>query len=75
MKRRSFLAGLGAWQCLLWVSGHVHPARRAALGAGALGVELACVDRDSLRPRRIPEPWRSALGSTAPGATPIDTAA
>jgi acyl-CoA thioester hydrolase len=27
----------------------------------ALLVELACVDRDTLRPRRIPEPWRSAL--------------
>jgi acyl-CoA thioester hydrolase len=26
-----------------------------------LVVELACVDRESLRPRRIPEPWRSAL--------------
>ena len=25
-------------------------------------VELACVDRDTLRPKRIPEPWRSMLG-------------
>ena len=49
---------------------------RGADTLAALGVELACVDRDSLRPRRIPEPWRSALGSTAPGGAPmIDTAA
>ena len=41
----------------------------------ALRVELACVDRDTLRPRRIPEPWREALGGAsarpamaAPGA-------
>ena len=27
----------------------------------ALRVELACIDRHSLRPKRIPEPWRSAL--------------
>ncbi len=34
----------------------------------ALRVELACVDRHSLRPRRIPEPWRSALeGAPASG--------
>ena len=32
----------------------------------SLRVELACVDRHSLRPRRIPEPWRSALGGGAP---------
>ena len=31
----------------------------------ALGVELACVDKDSLRPKRIPEPWRSALGGAS----------
>ena len=35
----------------------------------SLRVELACVDRHSLAPRRIPEPWRSALGGApAPGA-------
>ncbi|MBL6456692.1 tol-pal system-associated acyl-CoA thioesterase [Belnapia sp. T6] len=28
----------------------------------ALRVELACIDRDAQRPKRIPEPWRSALG-------------
>ena len=27
----------------------------------ALRVELACIDRHGLRPKRIPEPWRSAL--------------
>jgi acyl-CoA thioester hydrolase len=32
-----------------------------------LGIELACVDRDTLRPRRIPEPWRSALTPHADG--------
>ncbi len=39
-------------------------------GAGAeplaaLRVELACIDRDGLRPKRIPEPWRSALHARA----------
>jgi acyl-CoA thioester hydrolase len=32
----------------------------------ALRVELACVDRNALRPKRIPELWRTALGG-APG--------
>jgi acyl-CoA thioester hydrolase len=32
----------------------------------ALHVELACIDRDTLRPKRIPEPWRAALAA-APG--------
>jgi len=40
--------------------------RRGETILAALGVELACVDRDTLRPRRIPEPWRSALGGPAP---------
>jgi len=26
-----------------------------------LQVDLACIDRHTLRPKRIPEPWRSAL--------------
>ncbi len=35
----------------------------------ALRIELACVDRTTLRPRRIPEAWRSALeGASARGA-------
>jgi acyl-CoA thioester hydrolase len=34
----------------------------------ALGVELACVDRDTLRPRRIPEPWRTVLGGAVGSA-------
>ncbi|MDO9707790.1 YbgC/FadM family acyl-CoA thioesterase [Paracraurococcus lichenis] len=34
----------------------------------ALRVELACIDRDSLRPKRIPEPWRSALEARSAGA-------
>nr|WP_256476613.1 YbgC/FadM family acyl-CoA thioesterase [Siccirubricoccus soli] len=33
----------------------------------ALRVELACVDRHGLRPKRIPEPWRSALSGSATG--------
>jgi acyl-CoA thioester hydrolase len=42
----------------------------------ALGVELACLDRTTLRPRRIPEPWRRALGgASAPGAAPGATPA
>ena len=31
-------------------------------------VELACVDRDTLRPKRIPEPWRSMLADIAAAA-------
>jgi len=31
----------------------------------ALRVDLACIDRHTLRPKRIPEPWRSALGAAA----------
>ncbi|MBY0332115.1 MAG: tol-pal system-associated acyl-CoA thioesterase [Acetobacteraceae bacterium] len=39
----------------------------------ALGVELACVDRHTLRPRRIPDPWRLALGGTGtPAASDIE---
>jgi acyl-CoA thioester hydrolase len=33
----------------------------------ALRVELACVDRQGLRPMRIPEPWRSVLGAVPGG--------
>lgn len=46
--------------------------RPDAAGQGALAalrVELACIDRHSLRPKRIPEPWRSALDAkAAPGS-------
>jgi acyl-CoA thioester hydrolase len=31
-------------------------------------IGLACVDTRSLRPKRIPEPWRTALGTAAPTA-------
>jgi acyl-CoA thioester hydrolase len=32
-----------------------------------LGVDLACIDRQTMRPVRIPEPWRAALApATAP---------
>ena len=40
---------------------------RAEEALAALHVELACIDRDTLRPKRIPEPWRVALAD-APGA-------
>ncbi|WP_043364801.1 tol-pal system-associated acyl-CoA thioesterase [Belnapia sp. F-4-1] len=40
---------------------------RGGEALAALHVELACIDRDTLRPRRIPEPWRTALAD-APGA-------
>ena len=30
-----------------------------------LQVDLACIDRHTLRPKRIPEPWRSALGKAS----------
>ena len=42
------------------------PEGDAATPLAALRVELACVDRHTLRPKRIPEPWRSALDATAP---------
>jgi acyl-CoA thioester hydrolase len=39
-----------------------------ALLLAALRVELACVDRHEMRPKRIPEPWRTALsGTPGPG--------
>ncbi|MBK1661668.1 YbgC/FadM family acyl-CoA thioesterase [Paracraurococcus ruber] len=44
-----------------------------AVGEGplaALRVELACIDRQSLRPKRIPEPWRGALEAISAPATP-----
>jgi acyl-CoA thioester hydrolase len=31
------------------------------LTLATLRVDLACIDRHTLRPKRIPEPWRSAL--------------
>jgi len=39
----AILAGLGAWQCLLWVSGLVQPARRAALATAVAAVALVLV--------------------------------
>src|SRR3712207_1602786 len=41
---------------------------REGTALAALLVELACVDRATLRPRRIPEPLRSVLGGVAPRA-------
>ena len=41
------------------------PAEGEAGTLAALRVELACIDRHSLRPKRIPEPWRSALDAQA----------
>ena len=44
----------------------VHGGEGAGEGPlAALRVELACIDRHGLRPKRIPEPWRSALDAEA----------
>jgi acyl-CoA thioester hydrolase len=49
-------------------------ARKDGADLAVMRVELACLDRADLRPRRIPEPWRTAMGgggtaaSAAPGA-------
>jgi len=46
-------------------------ARRDGADLAVMRVELACLDRAELRPRRIPEPWRTAIGgdsAAAPGA-------
>jgi acyl-CoA thioester hydrolase len=40
-------------------------ARRGGADLAVMRVELACLDRDELRPRRIPEPWRTAMGGDA----------
>ena len=49
-------------------------ARKDGADLAVMRVELACLDRAGLRPRRIPEPWRTAIGGgdaasavTAPG--------
>ena len=47
-------------------------ARKNGADLAVMRVELACLDRDGFRPRRIPEPWRTAMGggeaAPAPGA-------
>jgi acyl-CoA thioester hydrolase len=47
-------------------------ARKDGADLAVMRVELACLDRAELRPRRIPEPWRTAIGggeaATAPAA-------
>jgi acyl-CoA thioester hydrolase len=50
-------------------------ARKDGADLARMRVELACLDRAGLRPRRIPEPWRTAIGGdgeaparAAPGA-------
>ena len=50
-------------------------ARKDGADLAVMRVELACLDRAELRPRRIPEPWRTAMGdgetaaaAAAPGA-------
>jgi len=40
---------------------------RGAEPIAMLNVRLACVDRATLRPRRIPEPWRAALAALMVG--------
>ena len=44
-------------------------ARKDGADLAVLRVELACLDRAALRPRRIPEPWRTAIGGE-PAAAP-----
>ena len=43
-------------------------ARKDGADLAVMRVELACLDRADLRPRRIPEPWRTTIGGgeTAP---------
>ena len=43
-------------------------ARKDGADLAVMRVELACLDRAGLRPRRIPEPWRTAMGGDS--ATP-----
>ncbi len=43
-------------------------ARKDGTDLAVMRVELACLDRAGLRPRRIPEPWRTAIGGG--GAAP-----
>ena len=49
-------------------------ARKGGADLAVMRVELACLDRTDLRPRRIPGPWRVVIGGgmapavTAPGA-------
>ena len=47
-------------------------ARKDGADLAVMRVELACLDRAGLRPRRIPEPWRTAIGGgeAAPAAGP-----
>ena len=47
-------------------------ARKDGADLAVMRVELACLDRAGLRPRRIPEPWRTAIGGgeAAPAAVP-----
>lgn len=40
-------------------------ARKDGADLAVMRVELACLDRTDLRPRRIPEPWRTAIGGDA----------
>jgi acyl-CoA thioester hydrolase len=47
-------------------------ARKDGADLAVMRVGLACLDRAGLRPRRIPEPWRTAIGGgeAAPAAVP-----
>jgi acyl-CoA thioester hydrolase len=45
-------------------------ARKDGADLAVMRVELACLDRAGLRPRRIPEPWRTAIGGGGDAAAP-----
>ena len=45
-------------------------ARKDGADLAVMRVELACLDKAELRPRRIPEPWRTAIGGDAAAAAP-----
>ena len=45
-------------------------ARKDGADLAVMRVELACLDRAGLRPRRIPEPWRTAIGGDAAAPAP-----
>jgi acyl-CoA thioester hydrolase len=50
-------------------------ARKDGADLAVMRVELACLGRSDLRPRRIPEPWRTAMGSGDDGGAALAAAA
>ena len=50
-------------------------ARKDGADLAVMRVELACLDRAGLRPKRIPEPWRTAMGGGGAAASAAEPAA